>query len=309
MIRRTVSIAAAAMAMICCGPLGAADGDSELKIGMLSGMFRDVQPAMVQAMAKPFRDLMLKATNFTGDVEILDDPLELAEKLKSKKLKLGVFHGFEFAWAQQKCDDLVPLIVTVPPGGVVQGLIVVHVDNPAKSIADLGASGIGIPRGAKAHSLAYLAKARTGLESDCAKPTAQIKLTPEEILNAVATGEQKAALVDRCALDGYKTLQPGAFKSLKILGQSEEFPAGVVCYAKGALCEDEAARIRTGLTGAAKTPSGKLLMTFWNLKGFTEPGKDYQTSLDAILKAYPIPKASAASEGTKAKVTGPSGGK
>ena len=147
------------------------------------------------------------------------------------------------------------------------------------------------------------------MESDCAKPTPQIKLTPEEILNAVATGEQKAALVDRCALDGYKTLQPGAFKSLKILAQSEEFPAAVVCFVKGTLSDDQASRIRTGLTGATKTPSGKMLMTLWNLKGFTEPSKDYQASLDAILKAYPLPKAAVNAEGSKTKAMGPSGGK
>ena len=308
-IRRNFSIATAALLLTSLGSLRAAEGDSELKIGMLSGMFRDVQPAMVQAMAKPFRDLMLKTTSFTGEVEILDDPIELADKLKNKKLQLGVFHGFEFAWAQQKCDELVPLIVTLPPGGVVQGLIVVHIDNPAKSVADLGNSGIGIPRGAKAHSIAYLAKARSGLEGDCAKPTPQIKLTPEDILNAVASGEQKAALVDRCALDGYKMLQPGGFKALKILAQSEEFPAAVVCYVKGALSEDQAARIRTGLTGATKTPSGKMLMTLWNLKGFSEPSKDYQGSLDTILKAYPMPKAAMSVEGSKTKAVGPNGGK
>ena len=267
----------------------AGDPSGELKIGMLQGMFRDVQPNMVQALAKPFRDLMLKQTGFTGDVEILDDPLALADRLKEKKVQIGVFHGFEFAWAKQRCDDLIPLIVTQPPGGKVQAVVVVHKTFEGKSLADLKADAVHIPRGAKAHSLAFLDKARTGLDAAHAKPTPKVTLTPEEVLNAVASGEAKAALVDVCALDGYQFLQPGAFKALKVLERSEAFPPAVVAYRKGSLSDEDAARIRKGLASASKTASGKMLMTMWNLKGFEEPPAEYQASLDTILKAYPVP--------------------
>jgi ABC-type phosphate/phosphonate transport system substrate-binding protein len=280
---------AVAVAAAWTTPVRAADPAGELKIGMLSGMFRDVQPQLVQALAKPFRDLMAKQTGYGGDVEIVDDPLALAEKLKDKKLQIGVFHGFEFAWARQKCDQLVPLIVTMPPGGKVQAVVVVHRSNPAKTLADLKDDGVVIPRGAKAHSLAFLDKVRGGLDDAAAKPTPKVTLTPEEVLTMVAAGEVKAALVDVCALDGYSTLQPGASKALKVLHQSETVPPAVVCYCKGSLSDADAARIRSGLASATKTASGKMLMTLWNLKGFEEPPANYQSSLDAILKEYPCP--------------------
>jgi hypothetical protein len=76
----------------------------------------------------------------------------------------------------------------------------------------------------------------------------------------------------------------------------------VVCYRKGTLSDDQVKRIREGLTASTKTPTGKMLMTLWNLKGFEAPPKGYQTSLDDILKAYPVPKAKA--EGTGATVGG-----
>jgi ABC-type phosphate/phosphonate transport system substrate-binding protein len=294
----------------------AADPVGELKIGMLQGMFRDVPPDMTQALAKPFRDLMLKQVGYTGTVELLDDPLALADQLKDKKVQLGVFHGFEFAWAQQRCDDLVPLIVTQPPGGKVQAMVVVHKSCPAKSVADLKDDGVHIPRGAKAHSLAFLDKCRCGLNDGTAKPTPRVKQTPEEVLNAVAAGEAKAALVDACVLEGYQTLQPGAFKSLKVLSASEAFPPAVVCYRKGTLSDTEAVRIRKSLASATKTATGKMLMTLWNLKGFEEPPKDYQASLDSILKAYPAPDdrgdqsgGKAADERTTTKVFSPGGRK
>jgi ABC-type phosphate/phosphonate transport system substrate-binding protein len=267
----------------------AADAKPELKIGMVSGMFRDVEPSMVQALAKPFRDLMSKQTGFSGDVEIVDDPMTLTEKLKDKKLQLGVFHGFEFAWAKQKCDDLVPLVITMPPGGKVQGVVVVHRDSKYKTLADLKGDSIVIPRGAKAHTLAFIEKARTGFADDVATPKFQVKLTPEDVLNNVSSGDDKAALMDIGAMEGYRSLQPGAFKTLRVLEASEEFPPAVVAYRKGTLTDAEVEQIRKGLSGAAKTPSGKMLMTLWNLKGFTVADEAYTKSTDDILKAYPVP--------------------
>lgn len=269
--------------------LHAADPKPELKIGMLSGMFRDVEPGMMQALAKPFRDLMSKQTGFSGDVEIVDDALTLTEKLKDKKVQLGVFHGFEFAWAKQKCDDLVPLVITQPPGGKLQAVVVVHRDSRYKSLADLKGDNVMIARGAKAHTLAFIEKARTGFADDVAAPKFVTKLTPEDVLNNVSGGDDKAALVDIAAMEGYRSLQPGAYKTLRVLELSEEFPPAVVAYHKGMLTDAEVEQIRKGLSGAAKTPSGKMLMTMWNLKGFTAADEAYTKATDEILKAYPLP--------------------
>lgn len=278
-----------ALFLVGSSPARAAD-PGELKIGMLSGMFRDQQPKVIEALSKPFRDLMTKHIGYNGDVEVVDDPMALCDRLKENKVQLGVFHGFEFAWAQQRCDDLIPLIVTQPTGGTVQGILVVHADCPAKSVADLKVEVL-IPRGAKAHTLVFFDKLRDGVAADVAKPTTKTDQTPEDVLNAVANGTAKAALVDWCALDGYKVLHPSAFKTLKVLAKSEEFPPAVVCYRKGSLTDDQATRIRDGMAASCKTPTGRMLMTLWNLKGFEAPPKGYQSSLDDILKAYPAPKA------------------
>jgi ABC-type phosphate/phosphonate transport system substrate-binding protein len=272
---------------------------------MLSGMFRDVEPSMVQALAKPFRDLMSKQTGFSGDVEIVDDALTLTEKLKDKKLQLGVFHGFEYAWAKQKCDDLIPLVITQPPGGKVQALVVVHRDSKIKSLADLKGESVMIARGAKAHTLAFIEKARIGFADDVATPKFQVKLTPEDVLNNVSSGDDKAALVDVGAMEGYSWIQPGAFKTLRVLQLSEEFPPAVVAYRKGTLTDAEAEQIRKGLSGASKTASGKMLMTLWNLKGFTAADEAYTKATDEILKAYPLPTVSVSKKlGASGNLTG-----
>jgi ABC-type phosphate/phosphonate transport system substrate-binding protein len=304
---RRLVFAAVALAFLGTSAAPAADPSGELRIGMLSGMFRDQQPKVIQTLAKPFRDLMTKHVGYSGDVEVVDDPFALCDKLKDNKVQLGVFHGFEFAWAQQKCDDLIPLIVTQPPGGTVQAMLMVKDDSAAKEIADLKAADVLIPRGAKAHTLLFLDKSRDGLPADTAKPAAKPTQTPEEVLNAVVSGEAKAALVDWCALDGYKVLQPGAFKSLRVLAKSENFPPAVVAYRKGTLTDAQVAQIRDGMTASCKTPTGKMLMTLWNLKGFEAPPKGYQTALDDILKAYPLPKGEGKAEVKIERTAGGSG--
>jgi ABC-type phosphate/phosphonate transport system substrate-binding protein len=282
--------AVAVLAFGITAPLRADEKPPELKMGMLQGMFRDVHPAMVQAVSKPFKDLIFKQTGFSGDVDLCPDAFGLIEKLKEKKLQIGVFHGHEFAWAQKKCPELIPIVVTIPPGGKAQSMIVVSVDSKAKSLADLADEPITLPRGTKAYSFAFLEKARTGLAKGVAKSVTKLGMNTEDLLNGVVGGEVAAALVDASTLDGYKTLQPGAFKQLRILLLSEPFPPAVVAYRKGSLSEEDAAKIRLGLSTANATASGKLLMTLWNLKGLEEPPVDFQDKLDTILKAYPIPE-------------------
>ncbi len=268
----------------------AADEPADVKIGLVKGLFRDVQPVMMTAMAKPFREVMTKQTGYRSDVEICSDALCLADQLKDKKLHLGVFHGFEFAWAQKKCPELVPLIVTIPHSRKVQACIIIHKDCEFKKLSDLKDEVVMIPRGAKSHSIAFLEKARDGFTTSIATPKTDTKLTTEDCLNGVATGEIVAALVDSAALDGYQTLQPGAFKQLKMLQQSEAFPAAVVAYHKDVLTAQQAAAIRSGMLDAHKNTTGKMLMMMWNLKGFEEAPATYQKELDTILKSYPVPE-------------------
>ena len=293
-MRVALSVRVISSLLVLMGAISATRADDkppvDLKMGMLQGMFRDVQPAMVQVLSKPFRELVYKQTGFTGDVDLCPDAMNLVEKLKDKKLQLGVFHGHEFAWAQQKCPDLIPIVVTIPPGGKAQSMIVVHIDCKAKSAADLVDDPVTLPRGTKAYSLLFLDKCRAGLGKAVAKPVTKVGMTTEDLLNAVVLGEVAAALVDASTLDGYQSLQPGAFKQLKILVKSEMFPPAVVAYRKGSITEDDAAKIRKGLSTANQNASGKLLMTLWNLKGLEEPPADYQQKLDAILKAYPLPE-------------------
>jgi ABC-type phosphate/phosphonate transport system substrate-binding protein len=262
-------------------------GATRLKIGMLEGMFRDVQPAMVQAMSIPFRAMFERQTGYTGDVEIVPDAEILSNKLKDQRLNLGVFHGFEYAQVRARHRELQPLVVTMPHGRICQACVVVAKSNKAQKLADLTGEALVIPRGTKAHCLVFLDKARRGLPAAVATPTPKPAQSVEEVLNAVVEGTYSAGLVDIGAFNGYLNLQPGASQHLKVLCRSEVFPVSVIAYRKGSLDDEAVAQIKQGLIGANLTPQGKPLMMLWNLKGFEDIPADYDIQLENTLKAYP----------------------
>lgn len=292
--------AAALAALGCFLFAGTSSGaDAPLQIGMVQGMFKDVQPAIVQALARPFRALMEKQTGLSYDVEICPDALAMAKKLTDKKLELGVMHGFEYAWIKAKNPDLVPLTVALPHGGVVQAMVVVHQDCQAKNLAGLDGESLLIPRGTKAHCLLFLEKSRGGLPKAAARTINKAGLTPEEALNMVANGEAPAALVDAASLASYQTLQPGASKRLKTLVESDKFPPSLVLTRKGVLKYETLANLRDGLTTAHKTAQYKPLMMMWNLQGFEDVPKDYDRQLERCLQQYPVPNVPPASESSQ----------
>ena len=65
----------AVLAGLAAGGAARADDPAGLRIGMVQGMFRDVQPAMVQAMSRPLRDLIQRQTGLTGAVDVAPDAL------------------------------------------------------------------------------------------------------------------------------------------------------------------------------------------------------------------------------------------
>lgn len=261
-----------------------------ITIGMVQGMFRDIQPALIQAMSRPLRDIMTKQTGLDGEVEVCADAFELAEKMAKKELQMGVFHGFEFAWIADKHPEIVPIMVTVPAGRKVSACVVVHKDCEADGLAGLGTDEVLIPRGAKAHTLLYLESQRAELAENVAKPKSSRSMTTEDVLDSIVIGDCCAALVDAAALSGYKTIQPGAFRQLKVLCESEAFPPAVIAYRRDAVSPEVVEQVKTGLAKANQTISGRPLLAMWNLRGFEEVPKDYPAQLEAVRKIYPSPK-------------------
>src|SRR4029077_5742543 len=98
-----------------------------------------------------------------------------------------------------------------------------------------------------------------------------------------------AAIVDNVAFECYQRRKPTCGPRLRIIQQSETFPASAVAYRQGALDAETLQRFRTGMLNAHKTIVGKHLMTLFKLTSFEAVPGDYQEMLTNIVKAYPSP--------------------
>src|SRR5580765_5330993 len=127
-----------------------------VKIGMVSSLFKDIPPALVQMMTPLFQSLMREQTGLDGQVITTGDALDLGQRLNDKAVHLGVFYGFEFAWAQQKYPDLRPLMVALSRHRSLKAFLMVRDDNTSATLADLKGKVLSVPRKNKEHTLLFL---------------------------------------------------------------------------------------------------------------------------------------------------------
>jgi ABC-type phosphate/phosphonate transport system substrate-binding protein len=255
----------------------------DINIAVVESMFRETSPALARVLSRPLTTIITRKTGLTGgDVDVAPDALALADRLKAGKCQLGVFHGFEFAWARKHNPDLIPLVVTVYPTGSPRACVVVHCENTIDSLKNLNGTPVAVPRGSRGHCYLYL-------DGQKATVAPAAPANAEEALTAVARVTCPATVVDAAALVGYQKLQPGAFKQLRVLAESERFPQNVIAYHRGAISEANADKLREALTDAHMTAAGKPLMTLWNIVKFDDVPDDYSAQLDRVAKAYPTP--------------------
>src|SRR5262249_7991729 len=249
-------------------------------------MFPDVSADLIHAAATPFKDVFKKETGFNGEVELMDDYETLAEKLDSKKVHFGVFHGFEYAWVKDRYPNLQPLVVADPKVGLVQACLVVNAQSTVKNPSDLPGNCVTIPIGTKAHCCLFLDRLQQGLPAGCCGPVAGTRtLGPEEALDGVGVGKLPAVLVGISSLKIYQANKPTAAAKLKVLAQSEHFPPGVLVYRKDGVDPTVVDKVRNGLTRVQENAQGRAFLLVWKLNGFIVPRPEYDALLQKSLKA------------------------
>jgi ABC-type phosphate/phosphonate transport system substrate-binding protein len=267
-----------------------ADGPTDLRLGVVSSLFRDLHKSAIEYLSAPLRALLQTQTGLTGELTSTTDPLSLARQLQDDHVNVAVFHGFEFAWAQQKYPRLQPLVVVGNSQPLQAHLIVAH-SSPFTTPSDLKGKALALPRQSRAHLHLFL-------ERRCALPEKGPReyfskivrpIDGDDALEMVLSGAVQAVLVEQSHLESYRANHPEDFGKLRVLLKSEVFPAGVIAYRKGAIPEDTVQVIRTGLLSAHKTPQSQELLKLCRMPGFTLPPPDFDKVLQTIAKAYPAP--------------------
>jgi ABC-type phosphate/phosphonate transport system substrate-binding protein len=130
-------------------------GNAPLRVGMAQSFFHDMTKPLIDSVTEPFVAIVKETAGLSGELVVVGDSIAVAKQLDDNKLQLGVYHGFEFAWVQQKHPELRPLMIAVNSKQALRAYVLVQKDSPAKafnaqsSIADTlsSASVAAAPRG------------------------------------------------------------------------------------------------------------------------------------------------------------------
>src|SRR5437870_3775925 len=119
-MRRRIGLIALGLSAVCAAWLSANRSGAEpatpsklVRIGLVNSLFRETPPSLINILSKPLKTLMESQTGLTGNLELGGDAIALGQALKDNKVQLGVFHGFEFAWARLHHPNLKPLVIAV----------------------------------------------------------------------------------------------------------------------------------------------------------------------------------------------------
>lgn len=290
-IRVVVVILTFAISNIDDIPATAGEPGSDLRIGMVDSMFRDLPAAKIGYAKSAFKSLVQAQTGVVSEIMSPAAPMQLARQLLKGELELAVFQGVEFAWARQEHKDLKPLVVIINQHAKRQAVLVTRKDCPAKCWADLKNQTLGLPLFSKEHCHVYLDRhcREAGLDRDKFFVNITRPGSIEDALDDVVEGAVQAALVDSIGLEAYRRRKPGRAEKIKTVDESEQFPDTVVVYKPGAIDEKLLQRFRDGLLRADQNIHGRLLLLFWGVTAFQTVPRDFEESISLIRRAYPPP--------------------
>jgi ABC-type phosphate/phosphonate transport system substrate-binding protein len=267
--------------------------EAELKVLRIgsSGRLTAEGAGKEKANLESLRSFIKDETGLNNEIIRQKGWSELADKIAKGQLELGVFQGYEFAWAQSRHARLKPLALAVNVYRYPVAYVVVRADNPAKDFSSLAGKGISLPDTGKRylrvfveHKCQALGKTR---ESFFSKVTAPDNF--EDALDDVVDNKVQAAVADRAALEAYKQRKPGRFKRLKHVAHSEPLPPIVVAYYDNVVDEPTRERFRDGLLNAANKEKGQQMLTLFRLTGFESVPADFERIVARTRKTYPPP--------------------
>jgi ABC-type phosphate/phosphonate transport system substrate-binding protein len=272
------------MGGLLLGADGSASAPAPVKAAVMSTFFTDVPTEVSSMITKSFGAVVSEATGLACHFDLADDALTTAARLDKGEIHFGIFHGVEFAWAEQKHPDLAPLMLAI--GQPLRALLVVNKQSDISSAAHLAAKDVALPKKSEKHCRLFVhsmvkTQGRAGkvVESENA----------EAALDALSQNKVDAAVVSARALEFYRDLKPGCCAKLKVVSESEEFPPHVIAHRPGMLDEAKVQRVRQGLAQLSQLPKGRELLKLWRVERFEAPGASFGQSLAAIHRTYPAP--------------------
>src|SRR5437762_1682777 len=115
------------------------------RVGTSGTLTSTTENAKEKGALESLRDFIKTETGMDNQIVRQKDWRELADKMSKKELDVGVFQGFEYAWAQEKHAGLKPLALAVNVHRYPVAYVVAKKDNKAADFAGLQGQSICLP--------------------------------------------------------------------------------------------------------------------------------------------------------------------
>jgi len=262
-----------------------------LKIGTSGSMTQEHDDKKKEEAAMDsLKSFIREETMLNNQITREKDWSELLDKMAKGELHIGVFHGYEFAWAQEKNPGLKPLALAVNVHRYPVVYVVVNKDKGPKDFAGLQGQAIAIPSTGQPYLQKYVDHLTQagGKAPDkfFSKVTTQENI--EDALDDVVDGMVQGAVVEQAGLEAFKRRKPGRFSRLKDIDHSPPLPPVIVAYYDKVLSDDTLKAFREGLLGASKKEKGQTLLTLFHLTGFEPVPDDFPQVLVQSRKTFPV---------------------
>lgn len=263
-----------------------------LHIGASASLATGTSRAQEEAAISTLRSFIKDETSFDNEITRQMKWPDLGKELSTGKLQIGVFEGYEFAWAQEKYPELKPLAIAINVYRNPVAYVVARKDQKATDFASLQGQTLAIPSNGMGCLRLFVERQSEangkGLNDFFSKVTTPA--TIEDAVDDTVDGVVQATVIDRAGLEAYRKLKPGRFARLKEITHSEPFPPATVAYYNANLDEPTLKRFQSGLLGAKDKETGKMLLNLFRLTGFEVVPNDFTQVLEASRKAFPPPK-------------------
>jgi ABC-type phosphate/phosphonate transport system substrate-binding protein len=283
----------ALLGVAALGAYGRSDKADVFRIGLSGPLGSDTEGPKAKAAAAILQTFIKNETGMEDEIACQRDWRDLADKLTKGQLQVGVFQGYEFAWAQAQYPSLKPLALAITGPQHLTACLVTREDNTAVQFADLRGRSLCVPNTGQRHLRLVVERAARAEGAEAATFFSDIRSPQnvEDCLNGVIDGTVQAAVVDRAALEAYRESSPGRFNQLKEVMTSRPLPPVVVAFCDKVLDEPTVRRFQQGLVESRQKEKGRMMLTFFQLTAFEAAPDDFGQSLAQTREAYPPPAA------------------
>lgn len=262
-----------------------------VRIGMMRTIFKDTPDSLLQILMKPFSSVMESQTGLSGDLVMTPNYDKLGKQLCDGEIQVGVFHGFEFAWAKLKYPELEPLMLAVNNKAPLKSYLVVANNSDIKSVNGLKGKSVSLARGNREHCRLFMEHRILPVNTNADKFFSKINnnADAEDAFDGLAAGEVDAVLTDSAPWESFKSQKPGAAGKLRVIMTSEEFIPAVIGYNPKKLDKNITASFKKGMLSASENPKSKRMLEFVKISSFETIPSDFSAQMVEMLKSYPAP--------------------